>query len=60
MIDGAGAVTDTGAASKPKTGTKKPATKTVVAKKAPTKKLVGAKKMGATTNVAAAPEAAAA
>jgi len=33
---------------------KKPATKTVVAKKAPAKKLVGAKKVGATTNVAAA------
>ena len=39
---------------------KNPATKTAVAKKAPAKKLVGAEKVRATTNVAAAPEAAAA
>src|SRR6266702_4026536 len=57
LIDGASAVTDTGAASKPKAVAKKPATKTAVAKKAPTKKLVGAKKAATKASVAAAPEA---
>ena len=60
LIDGASvavAVTET---SKPKAGVKEAATKTAVAKKAPAKKAVVAKKVGATMNVAAAPEAAAA
>jgi hypothetical protein len=57
LIDGASAVTDTGAASKPKAVAKKSATKTAVAKKVPVKKLVGAKKAATKASVAAAPEA---
>lgn len=60
LIDGVSGVADSGTASKPKAVAKKPAIKTPVAKKAPAKKLVGAEKMRATTNVAAAPKAAAA
>ncbi|CAE6767339.1 hypothetical protein R70006_03780 [Paraburkholderia domus] len=60
LIDGVSGVADSAAASKPKAVAKKPATKTAVAKKAPAKKLVGVEKVRATTNVAAAPEAAAA
>ncbi|MGF6303280.1 H-NS family nucleoid-associated regulatory protein [Paraburkholderia sp. WC7.3d] len=60
LIASVSGVADSGAASKPKVVAKKPATKAAVAKKAPAKKLVGAKKVGTTTNVAAAPEAAAA
>jgi DNA-binding protein H-NS len=59
-IGGASAVTDTGAASKPKAVAKKPATKTAATKKAPAKKLVGAKKAVTKVTVVAAPEAAAA
>ncbi|MGF6924338.1 H-NS family nucleoid-associated regulatory protein [Paraburkholderia sp. 40] len=60
LIASVSGVADSGAASKPKVVAKKPATKAAVVKKAPAKKLVGAKKVGTTTNVAAAPEAAAA
>jgi DNA-binding protein H-NS len=61
LFGGAAAVeSETGTASQPKAAAKGPATKTAVAKKAPAKKLVGAEKVRATTNVAAAPEAAAA
>jgi len=60
LIDGVSGVADSAAASNPKAVAKKPATKTAVAKKAPVKKLVGSEKMNATTNVAAATEAAAA
>ncbi|MGF6937089.1 DNA-binding protein H-NS [Paraburkholderia sp. UCT70] len=60
LIASVSGVADSGAASKPTVVAKKPATKAAVAKKAPAKKLVGAKKVGTTTNVAAAPEAAAA
>ncbi|MGF6876964.1 H-NS family nucleoid-associated regulatory protein [Paraburkholderia sp. MM5477-R1] len=60
LIASVSGVADSGAASKPKVVAKKPAIKAAVAKKAPAKKLVGAKKVGTTTNVAAAPEAAAA
>ncbi|MBC8742782.1 H-NS histone family protein [Paraburkholderia sp. UCT31] len=61
LIASVSGVADSGAASKPKVVVaKKPAIKAAVAKKAPAKKLVGAKKVGTTTNVAAAPEAAAA
>ncbi|MFL9858835.1 H-NS family nucleoid-associated regulatory protein [Paraburkholderia madseniana] len=59
-IDGVGGVVDSAAASKPKAVAKRPATKPAVAKKAPAKKLADAEKVRATTNVAAAPEAAAA
>ncbi|MFM0173657.1 hypothetical protein PQR33_30515 [Paraburkholderia sediminicola] len=58
LIDGISGVADSAAANKSKAVAKKPATTTAVAKKAPAKKLVGAKKVRATTNVAAAPEAA--
>ncbi|MGF6923122.1 H-NS family nucleoid-associated regulatory protein [Paraburkholderia sp. 40] len=60
LIASVSGVADSRAASKPKVVAKKPATKAAVVKKAPAKKLVGAKKVGTTTNVAAAPEAAAA
>ncbi|MGF6924287.1 H-NS family nucleoid-associated regulatory protein [Paraburkholderia sp. 40] len=60
LIASVSGVADSGAASKPKVVAKKPATKAAAAKKAPAKNLVGAKKVDATTNVAAAPEAAAA
>ncbi|WP_429364658.1 H-NS family nucleoid-associated regulatory protein [Paraburkholderia sp. GAS32] len=58
LITGVSGVTDSRAASKPKAVAKKPTTKTAVAKKAPAKKLVGAQKVGTTTNVAVATEAA--
>ncbi|MGF6698189.1 DNA-binding protein H-NS [Paraburkholderia sp. MM5496-R1] len=60
LIASVSGVADSGAPSKPKVVAKKPATKAAVAKKAPAKNLVGAKKVGTTTNVAAASEAAAA
>ncbi|MFL9987334.1 H-NS family nucleoid-associated regulatory protein [Paraburkholderia sediminicola] len=60
LIDGVSGVADSGAASKPKSVAKKPATKTAVAKKAAVQKSAVAKKVSATTNVAAAPEDAAA
>jgi DNA-binding protein H-NS len=57
LIDGGSAATDSSAANKPKAVAKKPATKTAV-RKARAKKMIGDKKVGATTNVAAAPEVA--
>jgi DNA-binding protein H-NS len=58
LIDGGSAATDSSAANKLKAVAKKSATKTAAAKNAPAKKLVGAEKVRATTNIAAAPEAA--
>jgi DNA-binding protein H-NS len=60
LIDGGSAATDSSAANMLKAVAKKRATKTAAAKKAPAKKLVGAEKVRATTDIAAAPEAAAA
>ncbi|MFM0609467.1 H-NS family nucleoid-associated regulatory protein [Paraburkholderia sediminicola] len=60
LIDGVSGVVDSAAASRPKAVAKKPSTKTAVATRAAVQKSNVAKKVSATTNVAAAPEAAAA